>query len=99
MKNFLFILCLISSSVVPIKTAGAADSATNNAPTAAAALPEPPKLKTPNTEERLADLEAYINNGARANVANTNLDTKVGGPGPGHNSFQMICTALVLFMT
>lgn len=58
-----------------------------------------PKLKAPTTEERLADLEAYVNNGARANVANTNLDSKVGGPGPGHNAFQMVCSALVLFMT
>ena len=40
-----------------------------------------------------------MNNGARGNAANTNLDTKVGGPGPGHNGFQMICAALVLFMT
>src|SRR5512142_2511971 len=61
--------------------------------------PSAPKFKAPSVEERLADLEAYVNNGARGNVANTNLDTKVGGPGPGHNGFQMICTALVLFMT
>jgi ammonium transporter, Amt family len=58
-----------------------------------------PQLKAPSVEERLADLEAYVNNGARGNAANAKLDTKVGGPGPGHNGFQMICTALVLFMT
>jgi ammonium transporter, Amt family len=58
-----------------------------------------PKLKAPSVEERIADLEAYVNNGARGNASNPNLDTKVGGPGPGHNGFQMICTALVLFMT
>jgi Amt family ammonium transporter len=40
-----------------------------------------------------------MGNGARGNVANTNLDTKVGGPGPGHNAFQMVSAALVLFMT
>jgi Amt family ammonium transporter len=68
-----------------------------DAPTPAA--PAAPKLKAPSVEERLADLEAYVNNGARGNVANTNLDTKVGGSGPGHNGFQMICAALVLFMT
>ena len=61
--------------------------------------PAAPKLKAPSVEERLADLEAYVNNGARGNAANTNLDTKVGGPGPGHNAFQMVCAALVLFMT
>ena len=66
---------------------------------AAAAAPAAPKLKDPSVEERLADLEAYLGNGARANVANTNLNTKVGGAGPGHNAFQMVCAALVLFMT
>ena len=66
---------------------------------AGAAAPAAPKLKAPSVEERLADLEAYMNNGARGNAANTNLDTKVGGPGPGHNAFQMVCAALVLFMT
>ena len=65
----------------------------------APAAPAVSKLKAPSVEERLADLEAYVNNGARGNAANTNLDTKVGGSGPGHNGFQMICAALVLFMT
>jgi ammonium transporter, Amt family len=47
--------------------------------------------------QRLEDLEAYVNNTAR----NADADTasKIPGPGPGHNGFQMICTALVLFMT
>src|SRR5207253_8842085 len=46
-------------------------------------------------KQRIADIEAYINNGTRtANVAG-----KITGPGPGHNAFQMICAALVLFMT
>jgi Amt family ammonium transporter len=47
-------------------------------------------------EKRLADLEAYVNNGARVSDAET---TKVGGPGPGHNAWLMVCSALVLFMT
>src|SRR5437879_2089417 len=47
--------------------------------------------------ERLEDLEAYVNNGARN--ASTNAPTKIAGPGPGHNAFQMVCAALVLFMT
>ncbi len=59
----------------------------------------PPKLQAPSVEQRLADLEAYVNNGARVNAANRNLDSKVAGPGPGHNAFQMVCAALVLFMT
>jgi Amt family ammonium transporter len=51
--------------------------------------------KEPTVEQRVADLEAYINNGARtADVAG-----KIGGPGPGHNGWMMTSTALVLFMT
>lgn len=38
-----------------------------------------------------------MNNGAR--VDNTNAPTKIPGPGPGHNAWQMTSTALVLFMT
>ncbi len=53
----------------------------------------------PSVEERLADLEAYVNNSARATASNTNVTSKIAGPGPGHNAWQMTSTALVLFMT
>jgi Amt family ammonium transporter len=57
---------------------------------AAAAAP-----KEPTVEQRLADLEAYVNNSARtADVA-----SKVAAPGPGHNAWLMTSSALVLFMT
>ena len=46
-------------------------------------------------EQRLSDLEAYINNGARVDGATS----KVSGPGPGHNAWMMTSAALVLFMT
>jgi len=46
----------------------------------------------PTVDERLAALEAYINNAApEASLK--------GVPGPGHNAWLMISTALVLFMT
>src|SRR6266567_6306617 len=48
-------------------------------------------------QERLDDLEAYVNNGSRN--ANTNTTSKIAGPGPGHNAWQMTASALVLFMT
>jgi len=51
--------------------------------------------KPPSVEDRLADLEAYVNNGARQ----TNAPSNIAGPGPGHNAWQMTSTALVLFMT
>jgi ammonium transporter, Amt family len=46
--------------------------------------------------KRLADLEAYVNNQPRVNDM---AHSKVAGPGPGHNGWMMICSALVLFMT
>lgn len=51
--------------------------------------------KVPSVEDRLADLEAYMNNVARQ----TNSPSNIAGPGPGHNAWQMVSTALVLFMT
>ncbi len=48
-----------------------------------------------SVEDRLADLEAYMNNVARQ----TNAASNITGPGPGHNAWQMTSTALVLFMT
>jgi Amt family ammonium transporter len=50
----------------------------------------------PSVEDRLSDLEAYVNNGARQTNAATALATS---PGPGHNAWQMTSAALVLFMT
>jgi len=55
----------------------------------------PTEAKPPSVEDRLADLEAYVNNVARQ----TNAPSTVAGPGPGHNAWQMTSTALVLFMT
>ena len=50
-----------------------------------------------SVQERLEDLEAYVNNGSRN--ATTNAPSKIAGPGPGHNAWQMASSALVLFMT
>ena len=54
----------------------------------------------PNVEQRLADLEAYVNNAARgADATDAKVTSKVGGAGPGHNAWMMTSSALVLFMT
>ncbi len=53
------------------------------------------EAKEPTLEQRIADLEAYMNNAART----PDVASKVAGPGPGHNAWQMVSTALVLFMT
>jgi Amt family ammonium transporter len=75
-------------------------------PTARADDPAPPAAATeeakpaaqPSVEERLADIEAYMNNVARPEKAN-GAASLVAGPGPGANAWQMVSTALVLFMT
>jgi Amt family ammonium transporter len=81
MKKLLLSLTLLAALFGQPLAASAADA------------PKPP----PTVEElnvRLADLEAYLNNGARVNT-----NSVVAGPGPGHNAWQMTSTALVLFMT
>ena len=46
----------------------------------------------PTTDERVAALEAYVNNGDPGK-------SLTGVPGPGHNAWMMTSAALVLFMT
>ncbi|MBM3863847.1 MAG: ammonium transporter [Verrucomicrobia bacterium] len=52
----------------------------------------------PTLEERVSDLEAYLNNAARPEKP-SGAASQVAGPGPGTNAWQMTSTALVLFMT
>lgn len=57
----------------------------------AAAAPAP--APEPTVEQRIAGLEAYINNVDP-------VGSKITGvAGPGHNAWVMVCSALVLFMT
>ena len=66
---------------------------------AAEATP-PSAPKDPDIEQRLADLEAYVNNvGRGSDTATNNVASKVAAPGPGHNAWMMTSAALVLFMT
>ena len=59
-----------------------------------------PSPSPPSLEQRVADLEAYVNNAARgADAANAHAASNISGPGPGHNAWMMTCAALVLFMT
>ncbi|HEY3495077.1 MAG TPA: ammonium transporter, partial [Polyangiaceae bacterium] len=96
-----------ASAPTPTSAASApAASAPEPAPAAPAPEPAPaavapavsapaPAPDTAELEKRIADLEAYVNNGAQADAKTT----KVPGPGPGHNGWLMVCAALVLFMT
>src|SRR5437899_6018085 len=54
---------------------------------------------SPSLEQRIADLEAYVNNSARGADAGAPMASNIRGPGPGHNAWMMTCAALVLFMT
>lgn len=75
----------------------------------AAAAPLPQRAD-PAVEQRLSDLEAYVNNMARVADGTNNVSSKLGtydeksgsyspSPGPGHNAWMMTSAALVLFMT
>src|SRR5262245_61382742 len=78
----------------------AASPDTTDAPAAPAAA-APAKKADPDINQRMADVEAYIGNGARgSDAADAKVSSKLDGvPGPGHNAWMMASAALVLFMT
>ena len=82
------------------------------APAAAAPATEEAKKPEPTLEQRVAGLEAYMNNADPTSSLKTAKDkdgadvipeglttASVGVAGPGHNGWMMTCAALVLFMT
>jgi Amt family ammonium transporter len=100
MKRLFFLL--ITSILASLMLASLAPSARADeapvaaaAPAAAAPAAAAPAAVPSDVEKRLADLEAYVTNGAR----DDDSTSKITSPGPGHNGFMMICAALVLFMT
>jgi ammonium transporter, Amt family len=99
MKKLLILTIVFAVLSLAGAKAGAADKPESTAPAVAAAAPAAAALKDPTLEQRVADLEAYVNNGSRVSAADAHVSSKVSGPGPGHNTFQMISAALVLFMT
>jgi hypothetical protein len=82
---------IAAPSLVSAQEAPAAETTT----VVVEAVVEETAAAEPTVEQRLADLEAYINNAART----PDVASKVNVPGPGHNAWQMTSTALVLFMT
>ena len=84
-------MCFVSfRSCVFALTAFLAVLTTPLALRAAEAAPVPP---APSLEQRVADLEGYLKN------TPPSVNSAIAVPGPGHNAFMMLCTALVLFMT
>jgi Amt family ammonium transporter len=106
MKKLLLTLGLAMTFGAMSLSVQAADSAAASVPptTPAAAVPAPAaevKKADPNIEQRIADLEAYVSNGARgSDAADAKITSKLDGTaGPGHNAWMMTSAALVLFMT
>lgn len=59
-----------------------------------------PPRTGPTLEQRVNDLEAYVNNAARgSDTDHATIGTRIAGAGPGHNGWMMTSTVLVLFMT
>jgi len=83
-----------------LMTSGAL-SAQEQAPAPAAVQTAiPASASAPTVEQRLYDLEAYVKNLKPGEEGDTTWDSNIGAmPGPGHNAWQMVSTALVLFMT
>src|SRR5437763_1177534 len=62
-----------------------------------AQTPSPPG--SASLEQRVADLEAYVNNSARGVDVNASTPSNIASPGPSYNAWMMTCAALVLLMT
>ena len=100
MKKTLFSLIVVSG--LTLAHVWAAEEVKASAPpeTPAAAPAAPAAKADPTLEQRVADLEAYVNNGTRgADATDAKVSSKISGPGPGHNAWMMTSAALVLFMT
>ena len=87
-------VCVLSPSPLRAGQSNAVPDATKAGAGASGASVD---KQTPSLEQRVADLEAYLNNRTRG--ANGPATTRVEGPGPGHNAWMMMSAALVLFMT
>src|SRR5262245_16862141 len=90
------VVAMLAAGIASTATAAeppAAPAAAAPAPAAAPAAPPAaaPAAAGPDLATRVADLEAYVTNGAPKALTTTS--------GPGHNAWMMTSAALVLFMT
>jgi Amt family ammonium transporter len=99
MKKLVFFAALFFS--VAAFNLTAAEEVQASVPPGTPAAPAAPAAKAdPDIAQRVADIEAYINNAARgADATDAKVKSNVSGAGPGHNAWMMTSAALVLFMT
>jgi len=91
----MFIRVFVFSAFFIVAEISPAQTSANASPAQAS-----PGSSLPSLEQRVADLEAYVNNSARgANAASAQVTSNIAGPGPGHNAWMMTAAVLVLFMT
>jgi Amt family ammonium transporter len=101
--TFLTLVPLLSLTLSFVPTRTIAQEATAPAAETAAA-PASTEAPAPTLEERVAGLEAYFQNldptakNAEGQPSGATTMT-MGVPGPGHNAWLMVSSALVLFMT
>jgi Amt family ammonium transporter len=88
-------LILVLAAVAASPRTGSAEPAGGAATPGPTPGPTPGATPGPTIEQRLANLEAYVTNGAPDAAGGALAATS----GPGHNSWMMVSTALVLFMT
>ena len=81
-----------SNSPTPASAASPAATSTATPVPTVGATQTPSATQSASLEDRVASLEAYINN-------TDGTKTLPGVPGPGHNAWMMTSSALVLFMT
>jgi Amt family ammonium transporter len=88
---------LVATSFLSLGALSAQETAPAPAPAPAAEAPAAPA--GPTVEQRIFDLEKYVQNVQPGKDGDTTWTSNIAGPGPGHNAWQMTSTALVIFMT
>lgn len=86
---------LVVTTLLSLGHVSAQETASPEVPAATASA----ELAAPTDPQRITDLEKYITNGKPGEDGNTQWKSNISGPGPGHNAWQMVSTALVIFMT
>lgn len=90
---------LAAGALLAITTLTLAPVSTNAQEAAAPTAPAPAVAASPTLEQRIFDLEKYVQNVKPGEDGKTTWKSNIAGPGPGHNAWQMTSTALVIFMT